>query len=321
MKRVPIVVLALCGITLSAQTTNQPTFEAATLRPGAEGFVPGVSGVAKGGPGTSDPGRFTWAQASLTAIVARAWNIALDQIDGPPSVTKPAMTKATYTINATMPSSTTPDQFRRMLQNLLIDRFAIKLHHETRNFPGYELTVLPGGPKFKVTSQDAATFDSPPPITKMPGIGQDGFPILPPGPRQGSMMSRGKAREKYQAQTMQDLANRLGFSINQSKGVEQGRPVPRVAEKTGLTGRYDFVLEFDCRACEGMPAAILANMAALSGKDPAPAPEAVASDPGSGLPDIFGALEKQLGLKLTKTKDVPVDVIVFDHIETAPREN
>jgi len=57
-------------------------------------------------------------------------------------------------------------------------------------------------------------------------------------------------------------------------------------------------------------------------RDPAEGPPAgAASDPGSGLPDIFTALEKQLGLKLVKVKAVPVDVLVIDHVEKAPTGN
>ena len=77
-----------------------------------------------------------------------------------------------------------------------------------------------------------------------------------------------------------------------------------VLDKTGLTGKYDFNLEY---------AGTLAPGGALS--------VTVASDgePSSGLP-ITAALEKQLGLKLTKTT-APFDVLVIDHAERVPTEN
>jgi len=38
------------------------------------------------------------------------------------------------------------------------------------------------------------------------------------------------------------------------------------------------------------------------------------------LPDIFGAVQAQLGLKLEPKKG-PVEMIVIDHIEKTPSEN
>ncbi len=54
-----------------------------------------------------------------------------------------------YEITATMPPGTTKEQVRLMLRNLLVERFHLAVHHEARNFPGYELTVAKDGPKLK----------------------------------------------------------------------------------------------------------------------------------------------------------------------------
>ena len=51
---------------------------------------------------------------------------------------------------------------------------------------------------------------------------------------------------------------------------------------------------------------------------PADAADAAASEPG---PTVFYAIEKQLGLRLRKVKEVPVDVVVVDHAEKVPTEN
>jgi uncharacterized protein (TIGR03435 family) len=99
-------------------------------------------------------------------------------------------------------------------------------------------------------------------------------------------------------------------------------PRARVIDKTGLTGKYDFSLEFYCAGCRG-PRAIVATLPLLAARAQADSPPAAAANEpeGGGLPNIFAALEKQLGLKLEKVKDVPVDVIVIDRVDKVPTEN
>ena len=80
-----------------------------------------------------------------------------------------------------------------------------------------------------------------------------------------------------------------------------GRPV---IDKTGITGRFDLRVEF---AREGT------ELAAIHLVGPPPA-----SDP-AGPPEIFTALQEQLGLRLESGRG-PVDTLVIDHIER-PSEN
>ena len=70
-----------------------------------------------------------------------------------------------------------------------------------------------------------------------------------------------------------------------------------VVDKTGVTGRYDISLKWTPEDV------IAANV------DPAP----------DAKPDIFTAIQEQLGLKLVPTK-APVPVLVIDHVEM-PSEN
>ena len=84
-----------------------------------------------------------------------------------------------------------------------------------------------------------------------------------------------------------------------------------IIDKTGLTGNYDFSLHF---TPENMP----------PGMGPAPGPDggqagADAPRPDTSAPDVFTAIQEQLGLKLVSEKG-PVDVIVIDHIDK-PSEN
>ena len=81
---------------------------------------------------------------------------------------------------------------------------------------------------------------------------------------------------------------------------ETGR---KIVDKTGLTGRYSFTLSW------------LSPMAASQKAGEANE----ASTPADATPDLFTAIQEQLGLKLEPTKG-PVDVVVIDHLER-PGEN
>jgi uncharacterized protein (TIGR03435 family) len=82
-----------------------------------------------------------------------------------------------------------------------------------------------------------------------------------------------------------------------------GRPV---IDRTGLTGRYDFDLEYSGDDSNGMR-----TMPAKIGATPPAAPE-----PGVS---IFSSIQ-QLGLKLDAQK-LPMDAIVVDHAEKIPTGN
>ena len=312
--RTLLTVAAVMSACLAAAQT-QPQFDAASLKPGDSAFVPGVSVQMKGGPGTSDPGRITYTQFGFKALLMRAWDVQIDQLIGP------AFTGRTgndwYTITATMPPDTTKERFRLMLQNLLTERFQLKFHHETRDFPGYELVVSNGGPKLKPTVHD--TDPEAPANPGFPKFDADGFIIMPPGPGQNFVIGHGAGRARFQAQTMAEFALGLSGFLNRGLGADPAAPNPRILDKTSLTGKYDFALAFDCPPCQGITPVMRAQAPLLAEHDAvAGAPAAAAQDPGSGLPNIFNALEKQLGLKLVKVKDVPVDMLVIDHAEKVP---
>jgi len=70
----------------------------------------------------------------------------------------------------------------------------------------------------------------------------------------------------------------------------------KIVDKVGLTGKYSFTL----------------NWKPAMG-------QAQADDATDSMPDLFTAIQEQLGLKLEPTKG-PVDVLVIDHLER-PAEN
>ena len=73
-----------------------------------------------------------------------------------------------------------------------------------------------------------------------------------------------------------------------------------VTDQSGLTAKYDLILTY--ASLEPLP-------------PPAHVPENL-----EPLPDIFAALQSQLGLKLER-KPVSVEVFVVDHMEKIPTGN
>jgi uncharacterized protein (TIGR03435 family) len=162
---------------------------------------------------------------------------------------------------------------QHMLQALLEDRFKLKTHWETREGDIYNLVVAKGGPKLGAEGSMPPSEDE----LKMFGI----HPV--------------------QALNQKCDGQRCDFIAH---GCEIGRLVKTltnqfgrlVIDKTGLTGKYDFVLKYKGRWDRDRPADDL--------------------DP---TPPMDRALQEELGLKVEAAKG-PVKVLVIDHVEK-PSEN
>lgn len=92
-------------------------------------------------------GQFTAVGAVAKLIVMLAYDVQESQVaDGPDW-----FDKEKWDIEARSAGHTTSTsaETRAMLQNLLAERFAMKVHRETRQLPAYALTIAKGGPKFK----------------------------------------------------------------------------------------------------------------------------------------------------------------------------
>jgi uncharacterized protein (TIGR03435 family) len=201
-------------------------------------------------------------------------------------------------VDATMPAVTTNEQFQEMLRNLIENRFNLKYHAATKQITGYVLSVAKNGPKMKESAEipgphgQEARDAQPSPQSRQ--IGPDGFATPPPvdGPALRFQGERGnRARMLCQQQTMQDFARALGHMLKSA-----------VTDETGLVAKYDFTVTY---------------AGGLGGPILAPAPTTAGSEP---LPDIFSALQSQLGLKL-EPKKVAVEVFVVDHMEKTPAGN
>jgi uncharacterized protein (TIGR03435 family) len=295
--------IALAVITLCAQNAAiVPSFDAASVKIWEKGMsVPGQLRM-KGGPGTADPGRLTWGRASLLQMIAEAWDFELTRIAGPEWL---GFGSSGYRVVATMPVETSKQEFRAMFRNLLLERFQIKFHHESRSYPGYELVVAPGGPRLTVSAEP----DAPEPEDGGPGgLDANGFLLMPPGRNQGVAMRSDGVYAKFQYMTMAEFAASPYFLqfVPQSNGSNS-----YVLDKTALTGRYDFTLKFDARG--NADTAVVGTQ--VQRNQPA------GQDESSGLPGITKAIEKQLGLRLVKSKGFLLDTIVVDSALKIPIDN
>lgn len=183
-------------------------------------------------------------------------------------------------VDATMPPGTTEEQFQEMLRNLVTDRFGLKYHTQTREAAGYALSLAKSGPKMKESVTPLAQRQQ----DERPGTGVS-----------ITAMSGSLGRVMGQQATMSQLVDLLPFLLR-APGL--GVPPVTVTDATGLIAKYDFTLEFSPRPAQ-----------------PGSSPEVVEQ-----LPDIFSALQSQLGLKLERKK-MPVEVIVIDHMEKTPKGN
>jgi uncharacterized protein (TIGR03435 family) len=309
MKRISLLlmlVLMMCLQLYPQAAQKRLSFDVASVKR-TDPKTPRSQIVWRGGPGTSSPGRFTMPRASLAQMIARAYDVWPDQVTGPDWIAN--ADAYAYSLAATMPANTTEEQFRAMLQNLLAERFHLRLHHVTQSRPGYELVVAEGGPKIKEWSQpnSGAAFK--------PGVDSNGFPKLDPGFGPGAAIvvvarsSQVAPVRMTRRETMAMFCRELGSNINISEGRPYDEAPPRVVDNTGLKGVYEFNLEF------GGVLKSARRVAPPSDADSRPV------DSSAPSPDIFAALETQLGLKLRKLKSVSVDVLVVDSADKAPVEN
>lgn len=225
----------------------------------------------------------------------------------PPIKGAPAWaTSDLYTVEAKAEgSSSRPAMLGPMLQSLLEDRFGLKLHYETRIVPSWDMTVAKGGSKLRstVVAAGKCSLDLPPGMkpkgpdgSPLPGFTPDGhFNAPPPAP----------GRPCHFLLALMDGPNRLlagkAIGLDELSAYLVHATDRPVTDKTGLTGKFDIVLEF-------------------APDETAREPSAVSTSGGSSdIPTLVTALEEQLGLKLVSDRG-PRDFIVVDHIDK-PSEN
>jgi len=255
-----LVFIILASRMFAQSTPTRPSFdefEVASIKP----IPPGAAGRWIRMLSTNE---FAAKNHSLKTLIAAAYNLSPRAISGGPAW----VDSDRYDIVARTPGGVRPNlnEQMSMLRKLLSDRFHLTFHREQKELRAYALTIGKGGPKLKesTVSPDASP-EGPAPLI---------FVVSP-------QLVRLPGRNA----TMAELA-----SVMQRAALDDP-----VLDKTGLTARYDFDLEFT--ADETVFGGTLGK-----------------STDDSARPGLFSAIQQQLGLRLEATRGL-VDVLVIDHVE------
>ena len=188
-----------------------------------------------------------------------------------------------------------------LLQTLLVERFHVRVHREARDSQVYTLKIASGGSKLEpmkegscVPADPANTLlTEPKPGEPLPRICGFGSQRLKAGMKPGTLMVA-----DWYGMTMAEVAGRM----------LRGMVDLPVVDQTGLSGRFDIHLEFVHPQSFGENSSVMM----LNGV-PTAGLNTSSADPAAG-PSVVTALEKQLGLKLSRGK-APVEYIVVDGAE------
>ena len=187
----------------------------------------------------------------------------------------------------------TKDQMRLMMQSLLADKFRLAVHYETRQVPVFALIVdQPGrlGPLLQ-RHADESPCPTMPQVpssapTAPPRLFDSRFPTTCGGIVGMPPSAPGRVRTGARNVSMELIASSMGGG----DGVD--RPV---LDKTGLTGTFDFAIEFTQQ---------------INGSSP---PGVVSQRDLTG-PTSIEAIKEQLGLRL-EPQTGPIQFLVIDYVE------
>jgi uncharacterized protein (TIGR03435 family) len=276
-------------------------FEVASIRTsdGPKSFSPGH------GPGPAyTPGRFREEDRSLAGLVYEAFNIRHGY-----EIEMPGWMGTIYfTVDAKLPEGAGKADVAVMLQHLLEERFALKVHLKTAHVAGYELVVAQTGAKL---AKGVPPDPSQPKVSPY-DFSKDGMTFAK-GARSGFFMTDGggtccTAHWLETNVTMKQLASSLA---------EVTKLNAPVMDATGLEGTYGFTLVYTPEPYTGGGAVMVpvpvSTAAPAAGEGGAAAP--------MDRPLLRDALKEQLGLRLQPVKDVSIDVVVVDSANREPTEN
>ena len=262
-------------------------FDVASIRLSKAGeFTPPNFPISNDDSYTAGPNDSFIADFSLVAYIEFAYKLRLsaDQRKALLAGVPQWVSNDNYEIRAKASGPVTKDQLRLMMQALLVDRFKLSIHFEARDSPVLALVLTqPGklGPKLLPHSQG--------PSCNLPS---KTFPYMCE-----SYGFRPTPNHTFMEGSRDTTIGLLAASLTSLPGVFLTHTV---IDRTGLSGRYDFTLEWTPES-----------------NQPLSSEAGIQSDPHG--PTFDEALKEQLGLKLESTR-APQELLIVDHVER-PSEN
>jgi uncharacterized protein (TIGR03435 family) len=188
-----------------------------------------------------------------------------------------------FDIQAKPPANTPPAERRAMMRTLLEERFKLRVHREMREMPVYALTVARAGRLG--ANLVRSTFDC------EAYLAQRRAGSAAPEPVDANGKSWCLAPIDHSRPGVENIRTAGPVKLLMQR-VQQYVDRP-VVNETGLMGNVEWILMF-----------------AWEPNAPAPVRPEAADD----VPEIFTALQDQLGLKL-EARRAPVEVLVVDYVE------
>ena len=285
----PVVVGAMSASAQVRGVVSEATerFEVASIRPNKGPAVSGPVGSGIGFRGT----HFSAENITLQQLITYAYELQAFEIFGGPSWA----TSDRFDIAATMQPPPTgsdpldaPSRNRRRLRALLAERFKLVVHEERREMPVYSLVLARPdrklGERLRPFEGECMEPGAVPDSLKAPWLAPSPDSSKGPNP---CMLFTGVGRLSARGTMLSALSSTL------ARFPAVGR---RVIDRTGLTGQFDFDLEWTPLVTP-----------------PEAAAPGVPDRPSETGPNLFTALQEQLGLKLESAKE-PVPVLVIDGV-------
>jgi uncharacterized protein (TIGR03435 family) len=221
IRRLLPVLIAGAACSAMAQQSAPPAFDEVSIKINRTGE--------QGGTSRGQPGRYVGVNVTLMRLIRLAYR-PIEEFDGGPDWKD----RDRFDIEAVTGASASQPQMLAMLRTLLVDRFKLRAHTETRALPVYELSL--GRPDGRPGSALTRVADAcPPPV---PPAAQPGAPG--PAPiRCGFQVGNG---------VLQGMGT---LAIIASELVVAGR---HTVDRTGLAGVYRIDLRWSPDNTPGLPA-------------------------------------------------------------------